>query len=128
MIEIFLGLLSVGMVTSYITVAAYCGLNLWYNHSVMHQYQKKSFAGFFIAVSAMMFCGTNWIVNMDYMKVPLWQALGWGIMHFSLPYSLYCINLHVCEHSSIMKCNAIRDKVINFFKIDNPLQGYVGSH
>lgn len=128
MIEIFLGLLSIGMVTSYITVAVYCGLNLWYNYSIIRPHTRASFMCFFIAVFVMLFCGTNWIVNMDYMKVPLWQALGWGVMHFSLPCSLYYSNLDVCEQSSIMKCNAIRDKVINFFKIDNPLQGYVGSH
>ena len=125
--EIILGLLSIGMVTSYITVGMYCGLNLWFNYTVINFWIKLSFAFYFIAVCVMLFCGTDWIVNMNYMKVPTWQALGWGVMHVSLPLSSYCLNMYVCQQSSIIKCDTIREKILRDLKAES-LQGYVGAN
>lgn len=123
--EIILGILSVGMVSCYITSGVYCGLNLWFNWSVINIWIKLSFAFYFIAVFSMLFCGTDWIINMDYMKVPTWQALGWGVMHVSVPLSLYCLNMYVCVQLSIIKCDTIRDRVLSKLKIEKTLQGYV---
>ena len=49
MIEIVLGLLSVGMVTCYVTSAVYCALNLWYNKSVIDPMIRKAFYLSFVA-------------------------------------------------------------------------------
>lgn len=117
--EIFLGLLSIGMVTSYITSAFYCGLNLWYNKDVIHPLIKQAFLFYFVATIAMIICGTDWIIHRDYMKIPTWQALGWGIMHITMPTGFYLINSWICETSSIMKCNMIRDKFFDSIKIEN---------
>lgn len=126
--EIILGLLSIGMVTCYITSAVYCALNLWYNHSVIDDIIKKAFYCYFIASLLMIICGSDWIIHSDYMKVPTWQALGWGIMHITIPCGFFFINEWICEKSSIMKCDTIRDKVLSNLKIEKTLQCYVGSH
>jgi vacuolar-type H+-ATPase subunit I/STV1 len=120
--EIILGLLSIGMVTSYITSAFYCALNLWFNREVIDPIIKKAFQCFFIATIAMIICGFDWIVNADYMKIPMWQALGWGIIHITMPSGFFFINNWICQQSSIMKCDAIRNMVLS----DLTLQGYVG--
>lgn len=125
--EIFLGLLSVGMVTSYITSAFYCGLNLWFNQEVIDPIIKKAFQFYFIATIAMIICGFDWINHSDYMKIPTWQALGWGVIHITMPSGFFLINNWICQQSSIMKCNAIRDKILRDLKVDS-LHGYVGSH
>ena len=123
--EIILGLLSVGMVTSYVTSAFYCGLNMWYNHSVIDDIIKKSFYCYFIASLSMIICGSDWIIHSDYMKVPTWQALGWGIMHITIPYGFFFINEWICEKSSIIKCDTIWEKVLSNLRIEKTLQGYV---
>jgi vacuolar-type H+-ATPase subunit I/STV1 len=120
--EMILGLLSIGMVTSYITSAFYCALNLWYNREVIDPIIKKAFQCFFIATIAMVICGFDWILNADYMKIPMWQALGWGIIHITMPSGFFLINDWICKQSSIIKCDAIRNKVLS----DLTLQGYVG--
>jgi hypothetical protein len=125
--EIFLGLLSIGMVSCYITSAIYCGLNLWFNRSVIDPILKKAFECFFIATFAMIICGYDWIVNMDYMKIPTWQALGWGVIHISMPTGFILLNDYICQYLSLMKCDVIREKVSNMFAIKNTLHTYVGS-
>lgn len=122
--EIILGLLSIGMVSCYITSAFYCGLNLWYNKDVIDQTLKNAFFCYFIATIAMIICGSDWIINSDYMKIPTWQALGWGIMHVTVPTGFFFINNWICEKSSIIKCDTIRDRVLH----KNTLQDYVGSY
>ena len=125
--EIILGLLSIGMVTSYITSAVYCGLNLWYNHSVIDDIIKKAFSFYFIATAAMVICGTDWIIHSDYMKIPTWQALGWGIVHITMPSGYFLINEWICQKSSIIKCDAIREIILRDLKAES-LQGYVGAN
>lgn len=120
--EIILGLLSIGMVSCYVTSAFYCLLNLWYNKQVIDDIIKKSFFCYFIATIAMIICGTDWIVHTDYMKIPTWQALGWGIMHITIPTGFFLINEWICQKSSIVKCDAIKNIIFN----KNSLQGYVG--
>ncbi len=120
--EMILGVLSVGMVSCYFTSAFYCVVNLWFNYSVIHPDLRKAFISYSVAVVSMFFCGINWIENADYMKVPLWQALGWGVIHVSMPLGYYYVNNFICKQSSIFKCDAIRNMVLS----DLTLQGYVG--
>jgi vacuolar-type H+-ATPase subunit I/STV1 len=124
--EVILGLLSIGMVSCYIASAFYCAINLWYNKDVIDPIIKQSFVFFFVATIAMVICGYDWIVNADYMKIPTWQALGWGIIHVSMPSGFFMINEWICQKSSIIKCEAIKQKVIAELKITNTLQGHVG--
>lgn len=123
MTEVILGLLSIGMVTCYITSAVYCGLNLWFNHAVIDPIIKKAFYLYFIATIAMIICGSDWITNMDYMKIPLWQALGWGVIHVTMPTGFFLINEYICKKSSIIKCETIKNKIFS----EITLQDYVGS-
>jgi hypothetical protein len=117
--ELILGMLSIGMVSCYVASSAYCGLNLWFNHAIIDS-DKRSALIFFLAASVVMVvCGTNWIINSDYMKIPTWQALGWGIMHVCLPLSSFYTNNSICKRSSLIKCDAIRDKILNEFKSPN---------
>jgi hypothetical protein len=111
--EIILGLLSVGMVTCYIASAVYCILNLWYNSNVIDDIIKKAFFLYFTATISMIVCGTDWIIHSDYMKVPTWQALGWGVIHVCMPYGFLLINEWICQKSSTVKCDAIQQAVLN---------------
>lgn len=122
--EIILGLLSIGMVSCYITSAFYSALNLWYNHQVIDKIIKQAFYCYFIATIAMIICGLDWIIHTDYMKIPTWQAIGWGIMHVTIPTGFFLINDWICEKSSIIKCDAIRNRIL----YKNALQDYVGSY
>lgn len=124
--DIILGLLSIGMVTCYVTSAFYCALNLWFNREVINPIINKAFYCYFIATIAMIICGFDWIIHSDYMKIPTWQALGWGIIHISMPTGFFMFNNYLCEQSSILKCDFIRDKILNNFKIIKPLHNYVG--
>jgi hypothetical protein len=126
--EIILGLLSIGMVSCYITSAVYCGLNLWFNREVIDPIIKKAFECYFIAVIAMIICGSNSIVNMDYMKIPTWQALGWGVIHITMPSGFFLINDWICKYSSVMKCEMIRDKFVNALRLKTDLYVYTRSY
>ena len=123
--EIILGMLSVGMVSCYIASSAYCGLNLWFNHAVIDSDKRNALVFFLAASAVMVVCGTNWIVNSNYMKIDTWEALGWGMMHVFIPVSAFYTNNSICKSSSLIKCDTIRDKIINEFK--NPLHNTVGA-
>ena len=111
MTEIFLGIFSVGMITCYITSAVYSGLNIWFNYSVINKNLLIAFTFYFISTASMIVCGTDWIINEDYMKVPVWQAIGWGIMHVCMPMGYLVINNDLCEKASVIKCDAIKHKI-----------------
>jgi hypothetical protein len=119
--ELILGLLSIGMVTCYITSAMYCILNLWFNYAVIDKTIRKAFYLFFIATLSMVVCGYDWITNEDYMKIPTWQALGWGIIHVTMPTGFFMINEWICQKSSVVKCDMIKNIIF-----EKTLQEYVG--
>jgi hypothetical protein len=122
MIEIVLGLLSVGMIACYITSAVYCALNLWYNKAVIDPMIKKAFYLYFVATFFAVICGYDWITNSDYMKVPIWQALGWGVVHVTMPSGFFMFNNWICQRSSVIKCDTIKEKILS----EISLQEYVG--
>jgi len=114
--ELILGMLSIGMVSCYVASAVYCGLNLWFNRTVIDSLIKTAFELYFIATIAMIICGTDWIIHSDYMKIPTWQALGWGVIHVTIPTGFFLINKWICKYSSAIKCDMIRDKILSEFK------------
>jgi hypothetical protein len=119
MTEVFLGIFSVCMITCYITSAIYSGLNIWFNYAVINKNFLKAFAFYFISTILMIFCGTDWIVNEDYLKVPVWKAISWGIIHICMSLGYLTINNELCEVASTIKCDVIKAK------IENILQNYI---
>jgi len=95
---------------------------LWYNQSVIDPMIRKTFYLYFVATFFAVICGYDWIVNSDYMKVPIWQALGWGVIHVTMPFGYFMINNWICQRSSVIKCDAIKEKILS----EISLQEYVG--
>lgn len=101
---------NVFIVVFYPVIALFCLVNLWYND--MNRHIKLALKSFVFVTFIMLYSGIEWVVNEDYLKVPLRQEIGWILFHVIIPYIAYRINLFVCE-TSINNCKEIRESLIN---------------